>query len=282
MNFAALLSSLETVFVRKRRSGSPITETRPKNPRRNAEFEPRKTHFLQYIDPSRARGLEIGPLDLPMIEPDEGHCDFADYHSTDELRRMAAELEGTNPDFVPYIDYVTAAGYDAVPRDYDWIAACHVIEHIPDMIGWLRAIGDHLKAGGILFLAIPSKHYTFDVHRRVTTLTEALDCHEGKLIRPSFSQVFDFFYFYATGIKPHDIWAGRPPPPPERNFAKALEAARIAQNQYYDVHCSVFTPESFETLMREMIDAALIPYQLLSVRPTARKTIEFSAVLRRV
>lgn len=253
MNLPTWLSWLENVLVRKGRSGSPVTptETSRRNPRRNAEFQPRKKHFLEYIDPSRTRGLEIGPLDLPMIEAHEGNCEFADYHSTDELRRMAAELDGTSPDFVPHIDYVTAAGYGAVPKEYDLIAACHVIEHIPDMIGWLRAIGDHLKAGGILFLAIPSKDYTFDLHRRLTTLGHAVDWHEAKLARPSFYQVFDFFYFHAAGVTPRDIWAGRAPPRPERNFPKALEAARIAQSQYYDVHCSVFTPESFETLMSE-------------------------------
>jgi hypothetical protein len=100
MNLPTWLSWLENVLVRKGRSGSPVTPTEPsrRNPRRNAEFQPRKKHFLEYIDPSRTRGLEIGPLDLPMIEAHEGNCEFADYHSTDELRRMAAELDGTSPD----------------------------------------------------------------------------------------------------------------------------------------------------------------------------------------
>jgi Methyltransferase domain len=174
MNFPAFRGSHKRIFGRAWWKRSPVSlpDTRSKNPRRNAEFEPRKKHFMKYIDPARTRGLEIGPLDLPMIEPQEGHCEFADYHSTDKLKHMAAELSGTNPDFVPDIDYVIAQGYDAVPRDYDWIAAANILEHVADVIGWLRTVGEHVKPGGLLFLAFPDRKYTFDTHRHLTTFTE--------------------------------------------------------------------------------------------------------------
>jgi hypothetical protein len=251
------------------------------NPRRDERFRLMQQHFLQHVDPRKTRGLEIGAFDLPLVEPQEGTCDFADYHSTEELRRMAGELEGPNPEFVVPVSYVTANGYAEVPNDYDWIAACHVIEHIADFIGWLQLLASHLRPGGTLFVGMPDKRYTFDIHRQVTTFSEAVAAHHAQLTRPSFSQVFDFVYLYATGLSPPDVWKGKSVPPPERNFGKALKAARSAENQYYDVHCSVFTPASFKSLMTDIIAAGLIPYELISLRETAPKTIDFSAVLRR-
>jgi hypothetical protein len=252
------------------------------NPRRNAAFEPRRRHFLKFIDPATTRGLEIGALDLPMIEPHEGRCDFADYLSTKEVKAMAARYAGTNPDFVPHIKYVVAGGYDAVPRDYDWIAAANVLEHVPDIIGWLRTIGDHLKIGGNLFLALPDKTYTFDVHRNVTTFSDAVAWHEARLDRPSFQQVFDFVYNFATGTTEYDIWAGKTPPPPDKNFAAGIKSARVAGTLSHEVHCAVFTPASFAALMQEMMDAGLVRYELVSIEPAAPNTLEFSAVLRRL
>lgn len=285
MNFPAFAKPFPGIFRASRRretSSSAPREGSPRNPRRNAAFEFRKKHFLKYIDPATTRGLEIGALDLPMIEPHEGKCDFADFHSTKEVKAMAAQYPGTSPDFVPHIEYVVADGYDAVPRDYDWIAAANVLEHVPDPIGWLRTIGDHVKPGGLLFLVLPDKNYMFDVHRKLTAFSETVAWHQAGLKRPSFQQVFDFVYNFAPGRTEYDIWKGKPPPPPMKNFAAAMEAARVGDTLSHQVHCSVFTPESFTGLMQEMIDAGLIRYEIVSVRPAARNTLEFSAVLRRV
>ena len=249
------------------------------NPRKDKRFQLMRAHFLEHIDPMATRGLEIGAFDLPLVEPEEGHCDFADYHATDELKRMASELDGLNPQFVVPVNYVTAPGYDHVPRDYDWIAACHVIEHVADFIGWLQILAQHLKVGGTLFLGIPDKRYTFDVHRQVTTFSEALAAYNAKLTQPSFYQVFDFHYLYAVGIDPRSIWKGKRVPPPTRNFENAISAAHLAEAQYEDVHCSVFTPESFEVLLEELSGAKLIPYRLLSLRKTSRGMLDFSAAL---
>jgi SAM-dependent methyltransferase len=265
----------------KRWSTAAPAASKSGNPRRNAAFELRKRLFLEFIDPAATRGLEIGALDLPMIEPHEGRCDFADYHSTEEVKGIAAQHPDTNPDFVPNIDYVVADGYDAVPRDYDWIAAANVLEHIADPIGWLRTMSDHLKPGGILFLALPDKTYTFDVHRNLTTFSELVAWHQAGLKRPSFQQVFDFVYNFAPRHTVYDIWKGKLPSPPSKGFAAAMEAARISDTLSHQVHCSVFTPESFVALMREIKEAGLIGYQVISVRPPARKTLEFFAVLRR-
>ena len=75
---------------------------------------------------------------------------------------------------------------------------------------------------------------------------------------------------------------GKAAPPPEKNFSKAIEAGRLAEKQYYDVHCSAFTTESFDALAHEMIEAGLIPYEFVSIESPARNTLDFSVILRRV
>ncbi len=57
----------------------------------------------------------------------------------------------------------------------DYIVASHVIEHVPDMITWLREIGAILKQSGTVRLAIPDKRYTFDIRRRTSSITDIVD-----------------------------------------------------------------------------------------------------------
>jgi hypothetical protein len=85
---------------------------------------------------------------------------------------------GHSPEFVVPIDFILKnAGWDSIASGYDWIAAAHVIEHAPSMIDWLRSVGDTLKEGGILFLVVPDKRYTFDFFRPESTLGKIFEDH---------------------------------------------------------------------------------------------------------
>jgi SAM-dependent methyltransferase len=60
----------------------------------------------------------------------------------------------------------------------DFVIANHFIEHCQDPIG---AITNHfrvLKAGGILYLAVPDKRFTFDRDRPVTPISHLYQDHE--------------------------------------------------------------------------------------------------------
>jgi SAM-dependent methyltransferase len=180
------------------------------NPRRDARFHLHRSHFLEYVELSKERGLEIGAFDLPLVEPSEGRCDLADWNSIEYLRDLAERRPGHNPDYVAPVQFKLRQGFDQIPEGYDWISASHVIEHVPDIIGWLTQVHSKLRPGGILFLVIPDKGYTFDIPRRESTFTEALVAHRSALKHPSFAQVFDYFYYSAPGVIAHDVWAGNP------------------------------------------------------------------------
>ncbi|WP_369012339.1 methyltransferase domain-containing protein, partial [Escherichia coli] len=48
---------------------------------------------------------------------------------------------------------------------FDYAIASHVIEHVPNVLGWFRGIYEVLKPGAVFNLAVPDRRYTFDVVR---------------------------------------------------------------------------------------------------------------------
>jgi hypothetical protein len=252
------------------------------NPRRDPRFHHHQHHFLQFVNPQDQRGLEIGAFDLPRVEPSEGRCDFADLNTTEQLQELACHIPGHNPEFVVPVQFDLARGYDQIPGGYDWIAAAHVIEHVPDMIGWLDTLHSKLTTNGLLFLIIPDKRYTFDVHRRESTVTELVGAYRARLTHPSFAQVFDHFYYNAPDVVAHNVWLGDPVPPPRLDYYLSLGEAIKAEGTHQDAHCWVLTPDSFSTTINALTKAKVCKLQLEDVRPTAVGALDFSAIMRRV
>jgi SAM-dependent methyltransferase len=262
-------------------AGPPVTQGN-RNPRRDARFHKHKSHFLEYVDPSVGRGLEIGAFDLPLVEPWEGQCDLADWNTAEYLKDTARRLPGHNPEFVEPVQFnLRQGGYAQIPDRYDWVGAAHVIEHVPDIIGWLMQVSLKLKPGGILFLIIPDKRFTFDVYRRESTFTDALVAYRCSYERPSFAHVFDHYYYSVPGVIAKDVWDGTCVPGPKLDFAASLAQAEKAEHSYQDAHCWVLTPDSLSALMRSLVAAQMTDFQLCDLRPTIPCGIDFSAVLRK-
>ena len=250
------------------------------NPRRDERFWRHRSHLESCVGIAASQGLEIGAFDLPFVEAGEGQCEFADFRSTEELAALAGQTPGHSARFVVPVSFDLRSGYDALQRRYDWIAAAHVVEHVPDLIWWLEILASKLNEGGTLLLVVPDKRFTFDYHRRVTTMTDLIEHNRQARRTPSFAQVFDQHYYWTEQITPERLWAGDPAPPPPRNLPEALGIAEAATHIYKDVHCSVFTPESFQELIVNLSAAARIPFTLKDVRPTERGQFDFSAALQ--
>ena len=50
-------------------------------------------------------------------------------------------------------------------RRVDFVIASHVIEYVPEMVSWLQCIGEALRPGGVLNLAIPA---SIKIDKRLT------------------------------------------------------------------------------------------------------------------
>jgi hypothetical protein len=252
------------------------------NPRRDYRFYLHRDHFVRYVDLASSTGLEIGAFDLPMVESNEGRCEFADFRTVDELKTLASTQDGHSVKYVANVQYDLRKGYDGIKKKYQWIVASHVIEHIPDVIGWLSIIHSKLDSGGVLFLVIPDKNYTYDFHRSETNLSNCVGPHRNRLMQPSFEQVFDHHYFTFNNIDPGVFWRGGPIPGPIKIFQQAYAIAERSLSEFVDAHCSVFTPVSFVSLINDMIDASLIKFKLEEVRSTQYNQLDFSTVLRAI
>ena len=251
---------------------------------------------LAGIDVAVMRGLEIGPLASPRVGKNEGPIRYLDHASTDELKQKYA----TNPVMrtklhtIVDVDYVIGANKtiaDAVGKDapFDYVIASHVIEHIPDPVGWMAEVASVLRPGGILSLIIPDKRYSFDINRAVTDISDLVDANLRNLRQPSYRQAYDFYARAIAGQVDADaVWAGAAdytttlPDHHDDPDAAALAACRRMQTSdaFVDVHCYVFTPDSFLDLFAKLARLDLVDFELASFFPTEVGALEFTVGLR--
>ena len=251
---------------------------------------------LAAIDATNMRGLEIGPLASPRVRKDEGPVRYVDHASAPELRQKYATDAGMRDrlDEIVDVDYVlgemtTIAQAVAADAPFDYVIAAHVIEHIPDPVGWMEDLTRVLRPGGILSLVIPDKRYCFDINRSLTEVSDLVDANLRRLRQPSFRQAYDFYSKAIGGtVDTAAVWAGTA----DYSLAvrqdfddpdvAAYEACREMQtsSEFVDVHCHVFTPDSFLGLFEKLARLGLIDYEVAAFVPTQPNTFEFHVSLR--
>lgn len=121
----------------------------------------RRAHVIESIKLS-GTGLELGPLYSPILSKSETEVYYVDHASTRVLRKKYKNHPFDVGKIVD-VDYVLngkTLKKTITGSRFDYVVASHVIEHIPDIIGWLNDISSVLKTGGVLSLVIPDKRYT--------------------------------------------------------------------------------------------------------------------------
>jgi 2-polyprenyl-3-methyl-5-hydroxy-6-metoxy-1,4-benzoquinol methylase len=124
----------------------------------------------------RGSGLEIGALHFPLPLPEHAHALYVDRLSVTDLKIQYPELASHNLVPVDIID--DGETLHTIPNaSQDFIIANHFLEHCEDPIGTLLSFFRVLKSGGILYMAIPDKRFTFDRDRPLTTLNHLINDH---------------------------------------------------------------------------------------------------------
>jgi hypothetical protein len=255
-------------------------------------------HVLADIKVAEMRGIEIGPLASPAVKKAEGEVYYVDHADRIELQAKYANdsYMRTRLDDIVEVDYVLKPDQslsDLVGRDapFDYVIASHLIEHIPDMVGWLAEVASLLSTGGILSLVIPDKRYTFDINRSVTEIGDVIDAHLRHLTRPSSGQIYDFFTKAINGLVIcEDAWAGttdysnvvRTDVEDPYRLGYSWCQSVLASDDFVDVHCHVFTPESLLDIIDELVRLGLIEFEIASFFPTEHNTLEFHLSLRKL
>jgi len=228
--------------------------------------------ILACIDVGTEIGLEVGALINPIVTPNMGQIRYIDHATTDELKEKYAHDPNIDVSKIVNVDYVW--GKEGLPElvgqdaPFDYLVASHVVEHVPDFIGWLKEIHAVLKVDGILSLVIPDKRYCFDYHRQLTQVADVVEASLQRYRKPSPRHVFDYIssaVMYDNSI----AWGNTVVVEPQKlkPLYSEKEAWRLAQqslfeDQYIDAHCWVFTPQSFFDLLESLIKLELFDFKV--------------------
>lgn len=250
----------------------------------------RKFKLTRSINIPEQEGLEIGPLDKPLVTKQESNnkVHYVDHCSTDELKEKYRDDPNVRQDDVVNVDFVFLEKTlkEVVNGTmFDYAIASHVIEHVPDVLWWLKEIAEVLKDGGVLSLAIPDKRFTFDILREVTTSGKMLEAYLQHQRRPSPMDLFDHKSLQ-TNVDLVEVWKGSvniANLKPTNTLIDAYEKSLMCfhDEKYYDVHVHVFTPTSFLNILETFTRIGLLDYRIREFQPTLPYTHEFSVLLER-
>lgn len=153
----------------------------------------------------KGSGLEIGALHEPLRVPPSVNVRYVDRLSTPDLRRHYPELNDLDLVDVHIIDHGERLATVA-DASQDFVIANQVVEHFENPLLALQNMLRVLKPGGILYLSLPDKRFSFDVDRPVTTVEHVLrDFAEG----PAWSRTkhFEEWARYKEKVAPEGLQA---------------------------------------------------------------------------
>jgi SAM-dependent methyltransferase len=243
----------------------------------------RREKLLSGLNLDATTGVEIGPLDKPVVSRDDGLIIYVDHQNAEELRQRFAN----NPDVAvtDIIDVDAIWGSNTLQEaigvgvGVDYVVASHVVEHVPDLISWLEELRAVLRPGGTVRLAVPDRRYTFDYLRRESSAVEVLSAYCVRARIPLPYSIIDFMVNFAQ-VDVTAAWSDDLSPDRlvrHHTVHDAIRAARQAHEEgaYHDVHCWVFTPRSFANLFAELAEIGLVRFSCAYFVDTAHNELEF-------
>lgn len=257
----------------------------------DAQLPDRKALILCRISPATQEGLEIGPLCWPIITKMEsnGRIYYVDFSTAEKSREKYKDDPNVNINEIVEVDYLW--GKQTLPelvngKLFDYVVASHVIEHVPNMLGWLREIASVLKDNGILALAIPDKRYTFDYKRDLTSLGNLVESYLLDKRRPGIKDIFDQISL-ATKVDAFEAWSGSLDSQKLEHHGTLHDALGYAKeyllsDEYNDVHVNILTPSSFLDILEQASKLKLFDFIVAEFHPTTKNSHEFLVSLQRL
>lgn len=239
-----------------------------------------RASLFSLIDVARQRGLEIGALNRPIVTRQMGPVEYVDRAPRADLQAWYGGHD-VDPEKIVEVDHVWGdqSLLECVggARVYDYLVASHVIEHVPDVFGWLGEISSVLADGGLGLFFVPDKRHTFDVLRRTSASGDFADAYLRRLRRPDARQIFN--HVYDTRALDADITLDDAMLTERARSGLAICRRSQEAGEYIDVHCWVFTPRS----LLEALDLAsrldILPFEVAALEPGHG---EFFLALRRL
>jgi hypothetical protein len=224
-----------------------------------------------------------------VIGKSEGEVYYLDHCSTEHLRRKYGDDPNVDVNEIVEVDFIhdgsgSLAEATAGKAPFDYVVASHLIEHVPDIVGWLIDVQSVLNDGGTLCLWNPDKRFTFDLHRRVSSLEEVRVAHTERRTRAGLRVIQDFFS-YISEAPCEPLWA---------DYRRARDVKflfgpdvienayrRFSAGEYVDVHVWVFTPWSFIDMIGCIVREYDLAFDLAHFEPTPYGDLTFTVQLRK-
>jgi hypothetical protein len=234
-------------------------------------FSNRYLKILEYINKNK-NGLEIGPSFRPVAPKKSGYnVKIIDHLDQNGLRQKYQDHNHKlDLDAIEEVDYIWSGEplSEIIKETFDWIIASHVIEHTPDLIGFLNQCELLLDQGGILSLAVPDKRYCFDYNRELTSISKIIDSRGNKVHSPG--TVAE--YFLKVVSKDGQIAWDNDSKGNFQNVHSVQDAIKEMQQAqsgiYVDVHAWVFTPDSLQIILHDLYSLGLINMKIKKIWDT--------------
>ena len=251
----------------------------------------RRDRFLAGLDVAGLVGIEIGALDRPLARRSDGAVLYVDHVDTPTLRQKYAADPGVDLDTLVEVDAVwgentlrealqaRAAGHPRRPMLVDYVIASHVVEHVPDLVGWLREIHEVLKPAGELRLAVPDRRFTFDCLREDARLSDVLAAHVTGARRPMPQAILDSQLNAAPGANFIQLWSAdgsTSAPAPLFHWDHIIRLAQESvAGTYHDSHCWAVTPYSLADIFVALAEHGLLRLACAKFEDTPYADFEF-------
>ena len=233
------------------------------------------------------RGLEIGPSYNPIAARRLGYnVEVLDHASADELRAKYAGEANVDAKLIEDVNYVWSSSSlsETIGKvaAYDYIVASHVIEHTPDMLGFLNECSKLLAPDGRLVLAVPDMRRCFDACRPISSLGHILQAAHEKRTRHTAATAFDHIAYMAM-LEGRAGWSkdqrGTVTLVNDLAFARSVWERSLHDTAYFDFHAWVFTPSSFRLILSDLHELGATDLRESDFQLTDE--IEFLCVLRK-
>jgi SAM-dependent methyltransferase len=206
-------------------------------------------------------GIEIGALHSPLKVPSAAKVRYVDRMSVADLRKQYPELSRCKLVEVDIIDN----GENLTSIDdnsLDFVIANHMIEHCQEPIGTMQQFLRVLKPGGVLYMAVPDKRYTFDFDRPLTTIEHLVrDYRDGAVL---------------SKIQHSEEWCRLVQKVPDAEISSSVNNL-ISMD--YSIHFHVWTKEEFIKLLQYCEETLQFPFKTEIVKKNYN---EFIVILRKI
>jgi GT2 family glycosyltransferase/SAM-dependent methyltransferase len=203
-------------------------------------------------------GLEIGALHAPVEVRPPSTVRYIDRMCVADLRRQYPELNDlplVEADIIDDGEKLQTIG----DGTQDFVISSHFLEHCEDPILAVKTMLRVLRPGGIVYVAVPDKRFTFDRHRPVTPFEHLVRDHTQG---PAWSRQGHFEEWASLG----------------EDVNTRTKTARDLMEMNYSIHFHVWTQAGLLALFARLQDELRLGFDVEAV---VRNGIEVIFILRK-